>query len=237
MEAKIYYKQVAVIQGKYFSVHDPNVEYEIGKEMQEKPKPRHKGGFFVYPTKELAASAEIANRIGSNWIFPRSVLKVMCWGDHIAYPRFKLCFEYLKPIKDLGFPKRYLAQNLSFGSESFENDLNNESSPDSPHGIKNYSNLKDPQVLTQDINQCIELYQSNYEYKEEKQTYHRLNLNDLRQDLLGKQTYSVEKVQQSIQNKSKGPKTRTHTLKAETKQLELEVLEMERKARKMGINV
>ena len=233
MEPKIYYKQVAVIQGKYFSVHDPNIEYEIGKEMKEKPKPMHKGGYFVYPTKELAASADISNKLGSNWLFPRSILKVQCWGDYISYPRFKLCFEYLKPLKDLGFPKQYLTQQVSFKSESFVNDSNNESIWNSHYDLKSYTNLPDPYILNQNPIKIIQPYHANYKNQEEKQANHRLNLHESNPKLLNKPTYFIEK----SQNKDKTPNTRSQKLKAETKQLEQEVLEMELKARKMGINI
>lgn len=108
MESKVYFKQVAFIGGKYFSVYEPGVEYVIGETLRSKPRGNHKGGFFVYGSEELAAHAEIKMKTGSNWIFPRIVLKVQCWGELIQYPRFKLCFEYIKPVQDLGFPIKYL---------------------------------------------------------------------------------------------------------------------------------
>jgi hypothetical protein len=116
MEGSIFYKQVAVIEGRYYSVYKPEVEYEINKSKQEKPKPKHQGGFFVYPSVELAAGAEINNCLGSNWIFPRVILEVRCWGEMIQYPRFKLCFENILPVKNLGFPDKYL-QNWQFSKK------------------------------------------------------------------------------------------------------------------------
>lgn len=108
MESKEYFKQVAFVNGKYFSVYEPGVEYVVGETLRSRPRGNHKGGFFVYSSEELAAHAEIKFRTGSNWIFPRIVMKVRCWGEFIQYPRFKLCFEFITPVQDLGFPIKYL---------------------------------------------------------------------------------------------------------------------------------
>lgn len=111
MERNIYYKQVACIDSRFFSIIDPKVEYILGETLHQKVEQDHKGGFFVYPSPELAVNAQVALKLGSNWIFPRSVLKVHCWGDFIQYPKFKLCFEYIKPIENLGFPRQYLTSS------------------------------------------------------------------------------------------------------------------------------
>lgn len=160
MEVRVYYKQVAFIDGKYFSVYDPGVEYAVGETLRSKPKGSHKGGFFVYKDLELAVHAKIKMMEGSNWIFPRTILKVECWGDFIQYPRFKLCFEYIKPVKDLGFPIKYLSFN------TFEQEYNEEIIQAKPNAKGN---------------------------------------------------------------------ERINTMKKETKKLELEVLELEQKAKAMGI--
>lgn len=110
MEPRVYYKQVACVQGKLFSIYDKNIEYEIGVVRKQTPKANHKAGYFVYSSQELAANAEIQMKLGTNWIFPRVLLKVECWGEMIQYPKFKLCFEYIKPIENLGFPKEYLKE-------------------------------------------------------------------------------------------------------------------------------
>ena len=47
-------------------------------------------------------------KLGTNWIFPRIILKVECWGELIQYPKFKLCFEYIKPLESVNFPTEYL---------------------------------------------------------------------------------------------------------------------------------
>ena len=105
---KYFYKQVAVVDNRFYSVYDVNVEYVLGQEIREKPNENHKGGFYVYSSIELAANAKILMKIGSNWIFPRTILKVECRGRRILYPRFKICFEYINPIEDIGFPRIYL---------------------------------------------------------------------------------------------------------------------------------
>jgi hypothetical protein len=108
MEPKVYFKQVAVIQGRFFSVYDKDTEYTLGITLSQSVAKGHKGGFYVYSSAELAANAKIAMKMGSNWIFPRTILEVECWGNMIQYPRFKLCFEFIKPIQNIGFPNKYL---------------------------------------------------------------------------------------------------------------------------------
>jgi len=47
---EIYYKIVAKQNGKYYSIFDGKTEYEIGKIMQQKVRPGHRGGYYVFPT-------------------------------------------------------------------------------------------------------------------------------------------------------------------------------------------
>ena len=63
---KYFYKQVAVVDNRFYSVYDVNVEYVLGQEIREKPNENHKGGFYVYSSIELAANAKILMKIGSN---------------------------------------------------------------------------------------------------------------------------------------------------------------------------
>jgi len=56
---EIYYKVVAKLKGEYYSIYDGNTKYEIGKIMQQKVYPGHKGGYYVYPTIETAIYADM----------------------------------------------------------------------------------------------------------------------------------------------------------------------------------
>lgn len=47
------YKVVRLINGRYFSLYEPGVEYVLGVRMKQLAKPGHKGGYFSYPTLEM----------------------------------------------------------------------------------------------------------------------------------------------------------------------------------------
>lgn len=46
------YKVVRLINERYFSLYDPDVEYILGERLKEPAKKNHRGGFFSYPTLE-----------------------------------------------------------------------------------------------------------------------------------------------------------------------------------------
>ncbi len=46
------YKVVRLINGRYYSLYDPAVEYILGKRMKQPAKPHHGSGWFSYPTLE-----------------------------------------------------------------------------------------------------------------------------------------------------------------------------------------
>jgi len=49
----ISFKVVRLIEGRYFSLYDPTVEYVLGQRMKEPAKPKHGGGFYSYPTLKM----------------------------------------------------------------------------------------------------------------------------------------------------------------------------------------
>lgn len=46
------YKVVRLIDGRYYSLYQPDVEYILGQRVKQQAKPGHAGGFFSYPTIE-----------------------------------------------------------------------------------------------------------------------------------------------------------------------------------------
>jgi len=50
---------------------------------------------------------------GGLFIAPRTLLKVMCWGEKLSYPTGKLSFSYICPVEDIGLPKGYKATKAS----------------------------------------------------------------------------------------------------------------------------
>jgi hypothetical protein len=47
------YKVVRYIEGRYYSLYDPSVEYVLGERMQQPAKPNHGGGFYSLPTMKM----------------------------------------------------------------------------------------------------------------------------------------------------------------------------------------
>jgi hypothetical protein len=41
------------------------------------------------------------------FIAPRTILRVICWGDSIEYPKGKISFSFICPVEDIGLPKGY----------------------------------------------------------------------------------------------------------------------------------
>ena len=50
---------------------------------------------------------------GGLFIAPRTILKVMCWGEKLVYPTGKLAFSYICPVEDMGLPKGYKSTKAS----------------------------------------------------------------------------------------------------------------------------
>ncbi|CAI2378288.1 unnamed protein product [Moneuplotes crassus] len=104
---EFYYKLVAKLQGKYYSIYDPTVEYELNTELYEKAQPGHGGGYYVYATPKEAIFADIPFKEGGLYMAPRTVLKVKAWGDFVIYDNGKMSFSYIVPVADLGIPRGY----------------------------------------------------------------------------------------------------------------------------------
>eukprot|EP01022_Parablepharisma_sp_SALTPOND_P019828 TRINITY_DN343_c0_g1_i1.p2 TRINITY_DN343_c0_g1~~TRINITY_DN343_c0_g1_i1.p2 ORF type:complete len:289 (-),score=37.57 TRINITY_DN343_c0_g1_i1:1956-2726(-) len=113
---EIYYKVVAKLKGLYYSIYDGKTEYELGKIMHQKVRSGHKGGYYVYPTVQDAifADMQLLERIknrplhkGGKFLAPRTILKVICWGEFVVYDNNKMSFEHVMPIEDIGLPIGY----------------------------------------------------------------------------------------------------------------------------------
>jgi hypothetical protein len=51
------YKVVRYIDGRYFSLYDPTVEYVLGQRVKQTAKPKHGGGFYSFPTCEMGTDS------------------------------------------------------------------------------------------------------------------------------------------------------------------------------------
>lgn len=111
---KLYYKQVALIRGRFYSIYDGKTEFRIGETLYQPAQAGHEGGYYVYRTAEEAVFADMyfplsQQHEGGLFIAPRTILTVVAWGDRVEYPNGKLSFSYICPVRDIGLPRGYLA--------------------------------------------------------------------------------------------------------------------------------
>ncbi|KRX11215.1 Protein kinase-like domain [Pseudocohnilembus persalinus] len=104
-----YYKVVAKVLGKLFSIYDGTTEYILGKQMSQKAKDNHQGGFYVYSSIDEAIFADVPLKKGGLYFAPRTIIKCICWGSKVEYGNGKIAFSNLTPVSDLGMPKGYIA--------------------------------------------------------------------------------------------------------------------------------
>lgn len=106
------YKVVRYISGRYYSLYQPDVEYVIGKRMEQPAKKGHQGGFFSWPTLEKGMSylegclrsMPFHEEIETPKL---ALLEVTISGKIIDYGH-KLCATYLCPnrvleVRDVSF--------------------------------------------------------------------------------------------------------------------------------------
>ena len=104
-----YYKLVAKVDSRFYSIYDGKTQYEIGKPMVQKAMSGHRGGYYCYASVKEAVFADIPFKEGGLFIAPRTVLKCICWGDFVCYGSGKMAFSNLMPVGDLGLPLGYKA--------------------------------------------------------------------------------------------------------------------------------
>lgn len=99
------YKVVRVIDGRYFSLYQPDVEYVIGQRMKQPAKPKHGGGFYSYPSQEMGA--EFLTNCVERLPFHREVVTPMLAlleceiGGRIIDYGHKFASTYLCPVRVL----------------------------------------------------------------------------------------------------------------------------------------
>jgi hypothetical protein len=97
------YKVVRFIDGRYFSLYDPDVEYVLGERLKQRAKPNHGGGFYSLPTIEIGTEflASCTRFIPfSREIITTQVALIECEiGGRIINYGHKMSATYLCPIK------------------------------------------------------------------------------------------------------------------------------------------
>ena len=99
-----YYKMVAKLDGKFYSIYDSDTEYTMGQVLSQDALPGHAGGYYVYKTTREAVFADVPYKRGGNFIAPRTVIKCICWGDFVVYSNGKMSYSNIMPVGDLGLP-------------------------------------------------------------------------------------------------------------------------------------
>ena len=99
------FKVVRVIDGRYYSLYNPDQEYVLGQHLKEPAKSRHRAGFYSYPTVE-AGTEYLADCVVSipfyrDVVTPQlALLEVEIGGKTINYGH-KLASTYLLPVRVL----------------------------------------------------------------------------------------------------------------------------------------
>jgi hypothetical protein len=99
------YKVVRVIDGRYFSLYDPSVEYVIGERLKQPAKPKHGGGFYSFPTLEMGTEFLTTCTdflpFHSDVVTPQVALLECEIGGRIINYGHKMASTYLCPIRVL----------------------------------------------------------------------------------------------------------------------------------------
>lgn len=99
------YKVVRYIEGRYFSLYDPEQEYILGQRVKQPAKPKHGGGFFSYPTIEMGTSylVHCAERVPFHReVATAEVALLECEiGGRIINYGHKMASTYLRPLRVL----------------------------------------------------------------------------------------------------------------------------------------
>jgi len=97
-EGGIYYKAVAVVDGKFLSIYDGETEYKLGEMLRQPARQSHGGGYYVYRTIDEAREAAVP---GNSKLkdAPRAIIKLECGGNYCKYDNGKISFSTVTPVE------------------------------------------------------------------------------------------------------------------------------------------
>jgi hypothetical protein len=103
---KFYYKLCVLVKGKLCCYMNKSIRFVVGQTITQdlgEVSPY----LYVYKTPELAVTSEIGytSKDFMTKISPKTVVKVMCWGDCIENSR-KTAFNSMCIIEDIGLPSK-----------------------------------------------------------------------------------------------------------------------------------
>lgn len=95
-----YYKAVAIVDGKFYSIFDGETEYTVGQEMKQAARQGHNGGYYVYRSIDEAQAVKVPaeSKLPNA---PRAILRIRAEGQYCVYSNGKLAFSRITPIEVL----------------------------------------------------------------------------------------------------------------------------------------
>jgi len=93
-----YYKAVAVVNGRYFSIFDGTTEYRLGETTTDRARQGHMGGIYCYDNEADARRAAVPSS-SALLHAPRAILRVRAEGAYCRYPGDKLAFSHVTPLE------------------------------------------------------------------------------------------------------------------------------------------
>lgn len=95
-----YYKAVAVVDGKFYSIFDGVTEYVVGQEMKQVARQGHNGGYYVYKSIDdaLSVSVPTSSKLKDA---PRAIVRIRAEGQYCVYDNGKLSFSRITPVEVL----------------------------------------------------------------------------------------------------------------------------------------
>ncbi len=94
---RVWFKRVAVVDGRFVSIFDGVTEYRLGKQLIQAVRTNHGGGFYVRDTAEGAAAAPVPDD-SVLLDAPQVVLAVEVGGSYTRYDNGKVAFSRITPL-------------------------------------------------------------------------------------------------------------------------------------------
>lgn len=93
-----YYKAVALVDGRMYSIYDGKTEYVLGQEMRQQSQQQHGGGYYVYGSILDAIHARVpaASKLADT---KRVIIQCRVGGSYCCYDNGKWAFSRLTPLR------------------------------------------------------------------------------------------------------------------------------------------
>lgn len=110
MRTTYYWKLVARVGSRLFSIFDGRTEYQLNVIMKQRVLPNRQGGFYLHRSKQEALAARVPSS-SKLFVAPRVLIKCLAWGDCIEYKNC-FAFSHIRPIEVHPCPFGYLSNRF-----------------------------------------------------------------------------------------------------------------------------